>query len=221
MLRIYAPMEICLHVIVIANQMGGVGKTTLSGHLAVEAVRTHSGNVVLIDTDPQGSLSQWWHDRKAETPHLAQIEPAKLKHQLAILEESGIDIAIIDTPPAVTATNRQVIALASLVLIPTRPSPHDLRAVGSTIGMAEEAKKKMIFVINGAAQRARITGEAAISLSQHGTVAPVTIFQRTDFASSMIDGRTVQEIDEKSRSAGEIAELWKYVHTHMRKQPAV
>ena len=206
-----------MHVIVLANQKGGVGKTTLSGHLAVEADRTASGNVVLIDTDPQGSLSQWWHERKAETPHLAQIEPAKLKVQLAILEDNGFDIAIVDTPPAVTETNRQVIALASLVLIPTRPSPHDLRAVGSTIGMAEEAKKKMIFVINGAAQRARITGEAAISLSQHGTVAPVTIFQRTDFASSMIDGRTVQEIDEKSRSANEIADLWKYVHTQLRK----
>ncbi len=206
-----------MHVIVVANQKGGVGKTTLSGHLAVEAVRTESGNIVLVDTDPQGSLSQWWHERKAETPHLAQIEPAKLKAQLAILETNGIDIAIVDTPPAVTATNRQVIALASLVLIPTRPSPHDLRAVGSTIGMVEEAKKKMIFIINGAAQRARITGEAAISLSQHGTVAPVTIFQRTDFASSMIDGRTVQEIDEKSRSAGEIAELWTYIHTQLRK----
>ena len=210
-----------MHVVVVANQKGGVGKTTLSGHLAVEAVRSQSGNVALIDTDPQGSLSQWWHERKAETPYLAQIQPAKLKAQLALLEESGIDIAIIDTPPAVTATNRQVIALASLVLIPTRPSPHDLRAVGSTIAMTEEAKKKMIFVINGAAQRARITGEAAISLSQHGTVAPVTIFQRTDFASSMIDGRTVQEIDDRSRSAIEIAELWKYVFTHLRKNTDV
>ena len=79
----------------------------------------------------------------------------------------------------------------------------------------------MIFVIKGAAQRARITGEAAISLSQYGTVAPVTIFQRTDFASSMIDGRTVQEIDETSRSANEIAELWKYVHTQLRKQKSL
>ena len=206
-----------MRVIVVANQKGGVGKTTLSGHLAVEAVRSGSGNVVLIDTDPQGSLSQWWQERKAETPHLAQIEPAKLKAQLATLQSSGIDFAIVDTPPAVTATIRQVIALASLVLIPTRPSPHDLRAVGSTIAMAEEAKKKMVFVINGAAQRARITGEAAISLSQHGTVAPVTIFQRTDFASSMIDGRTVQEIDANSRSAAEITQLWQYVLTQTRK----
>jgi chromosome partitioning protein len=206
-----------MYVIVIANQKGGVGKTTLSGHLAVEAVRSGQEDVVLIDTDPQGSLSQWWHERKAETPHLAQVEPARLQHQLGLLKQSGVKLVIVDTPPAVTETNREVIALASLVLIPTRPSPHDLRAVGSTIAMAEEAGKKMIFVINGAAQRARITGEAAISLSQHGTVAPVTIYQRTDFASSMIDGRTVQEIDEGGRSAAEIVELWQYVSTQLRK----
>ena len=33
---------------------------------------------MLLDTDPQGSLIQWWHECKAETPHLSQIEPAKL-----------------------------------------------------------------------------------------------------------------------------------------------
>lgn len=53
LVRIYAFVEIRMHVLVVANQKGGVGKTTLSGHLAVEAVRTESGNVVLIDTDPK------------------------------------------------------------------------------------------------------------------------------------------------------------------------
>lgn len=110
-----------------------------------------------------------------------------------------------------------VIAVDDLVLIPTRPSPHDLRAVGSTVEMVEAAGKPMVFVINGAAARARITGEAAIALSQHGTVAPVTIYQRTDFAASMIDGRTVQEIDVSSRSTDEIKELWKYVNKRLRK----
>ena len=38
---------------------------------------------------------------------------------------------------------------------------------------------------------ARITGQAAIALSQHGTVAPSIIHHRTEFASSMIDDRTV------------------------------
>jgi len=75
----------------------------------------------------------------------------------------------------------------------------------------------MVFVINGAAPRAKIAGEAAVALSQHGTVAPVILYQRTDFASSMIDGRTVQEIDPKSKSAEEITELWKYVFTQLHK----
>lgn len=206
-----------MHVIVLANQKGGVGKTTLTGHLGVEAERARPGSVVLVDTDPQGSLSQWWHERKAETPRMARIEPAHLAEQLGTLAASGVGTVLIDTPPAVTDTIRQVIALADLVLIPTRPSPHDLRAVGSTIALAEEAGKRMVFVLNGAAQRARITGEAAVSLSQHGTVAPVTIFQRTDFASSMIDGRTVGEISEASKSAQEITQLWKYVSTQLRK----
>ena len=83
--------------------------------------------------------------------------------------------------------------------------------------LVEACGKRMVFVVNGAAARAKITGEAAVALSQHGTVAPVTLFQRTDFASSMIDGRTAQEIDANSRSAAEIAQLWKYVSTQLRK----
>ena len=136
---------------------------------------------------------------------------------LRLLDEAGIKLAIIDTPPAVTTMIEQVMAVADLILIPTRPSPHDLRAVGSTVEIAERAGKRMVFVVNGAAQRARITGEAAIALSQHGTVAPVTLYQRTDFASSMIDGRTVQELDPASKSAGEVAELWSYVDKQLRK----
>lgn len=116
-----------------------------------------------------------------------------------------------------TATIRAVIAQADLVLIPTRPSPLDLEAVGATVELAEAAGRRMVFVVNGAANRARITGDAAVALSQHGTVAPVTLYQRTDFASSMIDGRTAQEIDPASKAADEVSRLWAYVSTHLRK----
>jgi chromosome partitioning protein len=206
-----------MRTLVIASQKGGVGKTTLAGHLGVMAGINKNGPVALIDTDPQASLSNWWNERKAETPIFASVSIANLANHLKELESGGVKLAIIDTPPAITETIRLVIAVADLVLIPTRPSPHDLRAVGSTVEMVEAAGKPMVFVINGAAARARITGEAAIALSQHGTVAPVTIYQRTDFAASMIDGRTVQEIDASSRSTDEIKELWKYVNKRLRK----
>lgn len=207
-----------MRTLVLASQKGGVGKTTIAGHLAVMAESAGAGPVALIDTDPQGSLSSWWNERKAETPVFASVDIAQLADHLQQLKKAGIKLAIIDTPPAVTETIRQVLAVADLVLIPTRPSPHDLRAVGSTVALVEAVGKRMVFVINGAAQRAKITGEAAIALSQHGTVAPVTLYQRTDFAASMIDGRTAQEIDPTSRSAGEIVELWKYVATQLHKK---
>lgn len=206
-----------MKVLALCSQKGGVGKTTLCGHLGVEAELKGHGPVALIDTDPQGSLASWWNEREAPEPVFAQVQIANLAEHLRLLDEAGIKLAIIDTPPAVTTMIEQVMAVADLILIPTRPSPHDLRAVGSTVEIAERAGKRMVFVVNGAAQRARITGEAAIALSQHGTVAPVTLYQRTDFASSMIDGRTVQELDPASKSAGEVAELWSYVDKQLRK----
>lgn len=131
------------------------------------------------------------------------------------LKAEGIDLVIVDTPPAITESIRAVVRNADLVLIPTRPSPHDLRAVGATVDVVEGENRRMIFVINGAANRARITAQAATALSQHGAVAPVIIIQRTDFASSMTDGRTVTEIDPNGKSAAEIAALWTYVSKHL------
>ncbi|HEY5347604.1 MAG TPA: ParA family protein [Rhizomicrobium sp.] len=204
-----------MHVLVMASQKGGSGKTTLSGHLAVEAGQAGIGPIALIDTDPQGSLSHWWNARAATTPHFAKVSLSDLGESLARLKAAGMRMAVIDTPPAITASISQVVAHADLVLVPTRPSPHDLRAVGATVDIAERHGKPLIFVVNGATPRARITGEAAIALSQHGTVAPVTLHHRVDFAASMVDGRTVGEVVAKSQSAREIRELWLYVQERL------
>jgi chromosome partitioning protein len=204
-----------MHVLVMASQKGGSGKTTLSGHLAVEAERAGIGPVALIDTDPQGSLSQWWNAREAALPAFAKVGLPSLGEALEQLRRSGVRLAVIDTPPAITASISQVVAHADLVVVPTRPSPHDLRAVGATVDIAERHGKPLIFVVNGATQRARITGEAAIALSQHGTVAPVTLHHRVDFAASMVDGRTVGEAVPKSHSAREVRELWVYIQDRL------
>ena len=206
-----------LRVLALASQKGGSGKTTLSGHLAVQAQRAGAGPVVLIDIDPQGSLSDWWNEREAEFPAFAQTTVARLASDLAVLRQQGFKLAVIDTPPAITMAIQSVISVAELIVVPTRPSPHDLRAVGKTVLMCEAAGLRPFFVINGAAQRARITTEAAIALSEFGAVCPVVLYQRTDFASSMTDGRTAQEFDSQSRSAGEIQRLWEYLVAQMNK----
>lgn len=206
-----------MRVLAMASQKGGSGKTTLSGHLAVQAERAGQGPVVLIDIDPQASLTDWWNEREAEAPALAQTTVARLAADLEILRQQGFKLAVIDTPPSITVAIQTVIQIAELIVVPTRPSPHDLRAVGATVDLCDRAGKPLIFVVNAATPKARITAEAIVALSQHGTVAPMTIHQRTDFAASMIDGRTVMEVDPKGKSAAEIEALWTYVTDRLEK----
>jgi len=204
-----------MYTVVLASQKGGSGKTTLSGHLAVQAELAGAGPVALIDTDPQGSLAQWWNARESESPHFAKVGLLDLADALHQLEKSGFKFVVIDTPPAITSSISQVVSFADLVVIPARPSPHDLRAVGATADIVAKHEKPIIFVINGATKRARITGEAAVALSQHGTVAPVMLHNRVDFAASMVDGRTVSEVVPDSASASEVRDLWAYIQDRL------
>ena len=206
-----------MRVLAMASQKGGSGKTTLSGHLAVQAQRAGAGPVVLIDIDPQGSLADWWNEREDEMPAYAQTTVARLAADLEMLRGQGFRLAVIDTPPAITVAIQSVIAVSELIVVPTRPSPHDLRAVGATVDLCDRAGKPLIFVVNAATPKARITSEAAVALSQHGTVAPITLHHRVDFAASMIDGRTVMEVDPNGKSAREVEELWTYISDRLEK----
>ena len=206
-----------MRVLALASQKGGSGKTTLSGHLAVQAQLAGAGPVVLIDIDPQGSLADWWNERETDLPAFAQTTVARLASDLEILRQQGFKLVVIDTPPAITMAIQSVIGVAELIIVPTRPSPHDLRAVGATVDLCERAGKPLVFVVNGATPKAKITSEAAVALSQHGTVAPITLHHRTDYAASMIDGRTVMEVDPNGRSAEEIRQLWTYVNDRLEK----
>lgn len=204
-----------MKVLVLASQKGGAGKTTIAAHVGVAAELADAGPVVLIDTDPQGSLSAWWNSREADTPALASTTLAELPEKLAALAKAGFKLAVIDTPPAITEAIRDVVKLADLVLIPTRPSPHDLRAVGSTVDIAQEVARPFAFVVTQAKPTARLTVQAVAALSAHGAVAPAIVHDRVDYAASMVDGHTVQETDPKGRSAGEIAALLSFVQERM------
>jgi chromosome partitioning protein len=200
-----------MRVIVLANQKGGAGKTTLSSHLAVEASRMRVGPIALLDTDPQAGLAAWWNARQSPDPAFARMLPKGISATLADLEAKGCAMVFIDTPPALSDSIRQTLVHANLIVVPVQPSPNDLRAVGATVKLVRDARRQMVFVLNRANSRTRLTNDALMSLSQHGTIAPVIVQDRQDFRVAMIDGRTAQELDPSSKSAGEVGLLWSYL----------
>ena len=208
-----------MRVLVTASRKGGAGKTTISGHIAVEADRQGRGPVAIIDMDPMGSLAAWWNERRADTPLCAAIDGG-LKPTLQRLQKAGIALVVVDTPPFASAEIAAIVAAANLVLVPVVPSPHDLRAIGETIDLVEGQKKSMVFVVNNASTNGRLTLQAVTALSQHGTVAPSVIHARQDFRSAMIKGRTAGEVFPKGKSATEIAELWSYLEIRLNKEAA-
>jgi chromosome partitioning protein len=133
-----------------------------------------------------------------------------LQETLQKLRRARIKLVFIDTPGRADKALSHIVGASDLVVVPVVPSPHDLRAIEQTITMIKDAGVRMVFCVNNAGA-GKLTGQAAIVLSQHGTVSPVICKTRQDFRSSMINGLTVRELDAKSKSAGEIAELWTYV----------
>ncbi len=200
-----------MQVLALVSRKGGSGKTTLAGHLAVEAVRAGDGPIAVVDTDPQGSLAAWWNARKSTTPAFVQTTLSALPRDLERLERHGVEFVIVDTPSVLTKAIGEVVKAADLVLIPSRPSPHDVRALSATVELVEHLGTPLVFVINAAVPRTRITTETITLISAFGPMVPTTVGHRIDFAASMIDGRTAMELPGRSRSTDEIARLWTHV----------
>lgn len=198
-----------METILIAAQKGGAGKTTLARNLSVAAA-LDGRKVLCLDLDPQGSLRGWWESREAETPAMLDRDP--VPHALRATLNAAqphFDLCIIDTPPAAPEWLSEALSAADLVLIPVRPSPDDLRAVGATIAAVNAAKVPFAFALSQT-PRARITEEAARVLAQHGRVAPVNIAQRVAYAETGATGQGVSETTDEKAGA-EIAAVWNYV----------
>ncbi len=198
-----------MQTILVSSQKGGSGKTTLVRNLSVAA--SHDDYKVLcLDLDPQASLRGWWESREAETPAMLDRDPAPNGLE-ATLEaaKAQFDLCIIDTPPATPGWLSEALSVADLVLLPVKPSPDDLRAVGATLGAVSSAKVPFVFTLSQT-PRARITEEAARVLAQHGRVAPVNIAHRVVYAETGATGQGVSETGNE-KAAGEMEALWSYV----------
>jgi chromosome partitioning protein len=103
----------------VANQKGGVGKTTITASLAA-AIADSSGKVVAFDADPQQSL----RELAAGGPLPYEVRPALSPAELAsIADVRGCDTILIDLPGNLddTPVLAEVLATADFAIIPFVP----------------------------------------------------------------------------------------------------
>ena len=199
-------------VITIAQQKGGTGKTTLAVHLALGFIKYHKLKVVLIDTDPQGSLGKWFmiRTKKENSNDNLTFKTASLwgaQYESKTLKNDH-DIVIIDTPPKIESDARPSIEAADLVLIPMSASHVDFWATGAIVEIAKKANKKILIQINRSNQRSKLITKTndfikSLDLSSTQTI----IGNRQIYASSMGEGKTTIEKQKKGVAVEEIKKL--------------
>src|SRR5215831_2502529 len=103
-------------VITIANQKGGVGKTTTAVNLAA-CLALHGNQVLVVDLDPQGNASTALDiDHRAGMPSVYNVLVDD--QPLAGYDASGLDYILIDCPPSLGLLTVNALVAATEVLIP-------------------------------------------------------------------------------------------------------
>jgi len=183
------------HVITIAQQKGGSGKTTLAANLAV-AFKQSGKSVALLDTDPQGSLGRWCMTRfqgGTEDLHFATASAWGVTYECDKLRKSH-DIIIIDTPPKIESDLKPALRESDLNIVPVAASQLDLWATEGIIDMANREGRDVMVVLNRAKAGTRVADEVAKDLKGlDAPMAKTVLGNRVAFAETLGHGKAVLE----------------------------
>jgi chromosome partitioning protein len=211
-----------MHTIVLATQKGGSGKSTLAIGLAI-AARDTGHKVRLIETDPQGTLSNWAVRRGIAEPMVEAIyNVGRIETRLAQLARGGITLTIVDSAGGVSAVTAAAIRCADLCLIPARPSVTDIEASAPTLKAVRAWRKPFAFVLNQTPVRGRRIDNAAHALGGDAVrdmsevLARPFIAMRNDHQDAIALGLAVGEYAPAGKSAEEIAQLWRWTEARLK-----
>ena len=210
-----------MQTIVLATQKGGSGKSTLAIGLALAAIQAgHS--VRLIETDAQGTLSNWQSRRPYAEPIVEPVNAAgDVEQRLQSLDRDGMTLTIIDTAGGVSDATNSAIRHADFCLIPARPSIADIEAAASTLSVIRAWNKPFAFILNQTPIRGQRLGNAATALGDEaardieGVVARPFIVMRNDHQDALSAGLAVSEYAPASKSTEEIRSLWQWIEARL------
>lgn len=182
-------------VITVAQQKGGAGKTTIAANLAV-ALSKMGKSVVLLDTDPQGSLGRWFMTRREAGDPGVEFATASawgVSYECDKLRKT-FDYIFVDTPPKIDSDLKPAIRESDLVIVPVSASQVDVWATEGVLDMANREKADVMVVLNRAKAGTRVAEDVDKALKELGvTRAKTALGHRVAFPETMGVGKGVLE----------------------------
>lgn len=198
-------------IIVVCNQKGGAGKTTVSMQLAGTLARRNF-QVMVVDADPQGTATRWAASASDEAPYpapVAGLSPAggKIHREIAKFVDN-YDIVVVDCPPAADShVPQSALLIADLALVPLVPSPLDLWAsvgIREVIARMSDVNETLQarLLLNQAQPNQTLTKETVQILADFDIpLCKSQLRQRAVYRQCAIWGQTVHEQDNAAAKA--------------------
>ena len=200
-----------MKVIAVLNQKGGSGKTTIATHLA-RALQLDGADVLLVDSDPQGSARDWAAVREDQQLTVVGIDRPTIDRDLKNVARK--DFVVIDGAPQAADLAVSAIKAADFILIPVQPSPYDIWATSDLVELVKQrieltdGRLQAAFVVSRAIKGTRIGAEITEALIGYGLpVLESRITQRVSYPGTAAAGTTVLEAEPESDAANEIRSL--------------
>lgn len=194
-------------IISIQSQKGGCSKTTLSVNLAITLKRARK-SVLMIDTDPQGSSSQWCESMTNPDKRITAIQMERSLKRSDILDLGhNYDYVIIDGASRVEGLLADGIRVADLVLVPIQPSQLDVWAVGNVLDLVQtriaatkdtKNELKAGIVITNANERHKDTKSLVSLLNNEVRDIPLVqiMSSRVSYKNGLSNGHTVYDSND-------------------------
>lgn len=176
------------------NAKGGVGKTMFAFNFAFKSAQY--GKTLLLDIDPQQSVSVWKSYRKSELPfdtiystHLKDLPRFSKDYKFVVIDSGGFDSDI----------NKEALFLSQVVLIPINLCPLAISVYNSISNLLQNHSAETFCILNKIPANPKLKSEVDSiqnyinSKQDNITLLNSILYDRIAYTQSIAQGLSIYE----------------------------